>query len=469
MNEIKKKKLDLVVIGSGLSALNFIDTYLDKYKKIHVISPANIKEKNILKNTIKRILPAQMKSEEGDVEKYFKYNNFNVNKKCKAIGVLNRGGLSNYWGLQMDSVFYNDQKRLKKKIFAEINKNFVFFLKKYHLVGQFKINNKIVYNNDFNIPVFLKELIYLNSNNFECEKPILAFIAKNLKKKNINDIKEINSKFTAKNFIKKIKKKGSIVFHNFYVKKIKKTNNQIEILCSNNQKEEIFLANKVIFASGTITTTKIIIDFLKIKKEIKIKHHQRLLSVYLGRNSINSNLKFTPSLLQIKDKSKRYAADLRPGNKMITDSIIDAYPFFKPIKFFLNLIKNRMIFSNILLNSQFSNIYMKKTGIFTQIYSKKSKVEKLLVNKNYKVFKFLFNSKIIFPFYKTLYPGPGADYHYFGTIPFHQKGKLSVNENCQLKNYKNIYIVDGSIFNFKRNKYPLGLIIANARRIGKLL
>ena len=55
MNEIKKKKLDLVVIGSGLSALNFIDTYLDKYKKIHVISPANIKEKNILKNTIKKL------------------------------------------------------------------------------------------------------------------------------------------------------------------------------------------------------------------------------------------------------------------------------------------------------------------------------------------------------------------------------------------------------------------------------
>ena len=114
MNEIKKKKLELVVIGSGLSALNFIDTYLDKYKKVHLISPENIKEKNILKNTTKRILPAQMKSEEGDVEKYFKYNNFNLNKNCKAIGVLNRGGLSNYWGLQMDSVFYNDQKKLKK-------------------------------------------------------------------------------------------------------------------------------------------------------------------------------------------------------------------------------------------------------------------------------------------------------------------------------------------------------------------
>ena len=31
---------------------------------------------------------------------------------------------------------------------------------------------------------------------------------------------------------------------------------------------------------------------------------------------------------------------------------------------------------------------------------------------------------------------------------------------------KNIYIVDGSVFDFKVNKYPLALIMANARRIG---
>ena len=32
-----------------------------------------------------------------------------------------------------------------------------------------------------------------------------------------------------------------------------------------------------------------------------------------------------------------------------------------------------------------------------------------------------------------------------------------------------IYIVDGSVFDFKTNKYPLGIIMANARRIGKYL
>ena len=50
-----------------------------------------------------------------------------------------------------------------------------------------------------------------------------------------------------------------------------------------------------------------------------------------------------------------------------------------------------------------------------------------------------------------------------------KKGKLSVNDNCQLNCNKNIYIVDGSIFDFKTNKYPLGIVIANSRRIGRLL
>ena len=38
---IIKKKLDLVVVGGGLSALNFIDTYLDNHKQVNVISPKN--------------------------------------------------------------------------------------------------------------------------------------------------------------------------------------------------------------------------------------------------------------------------------------------------------------------------------------------------------------------------------------------------------------------------------------------
>ncbi len=81
----------------------------------------------------------------------------------------------------------------------------------------------------------------------------------------------------------------------------------------------------------------------------------------------------------------------------------------------------------------------------------------------------MLKKNFIFPLFKTHFPGIGSDFHYFGTIPFNKNNKLSVNENCQLKNNKGIYIVDSSVFNFKNNKYPLGIVMANARRIGKLL
>ena len=45
--------------------------------------------------------------------------------------------------------------------------------------------------------------------------------------------------------------------------------------------------------------------------------------------------------------------------------------------------------------------------------------------------------------------------------------KFHTNENSQLKKNKNIYIVDGSVLKFENNKYPLGAIMANARRVGK--
>ena len=88
---------------------------------------------------------------------------------------------------------------------------------------------------------------------------------------------------------------------------------------------------------------------------------------------------------------------------------------------------------------------------------------------NLNIFSFLLKKNFIFPLFKTHFPGIGSDFHYFGTIPFNKNNKLSVNENCQLKNNKGIYIVDSSVFNFKNNKYPLGIVMANARRIGKLL
>jgi hypothetical protein len=471
MTTNNNQNIDLVVIGSGLAGLNFVDTYLEKKKVVHVISPnfsKILKEDN--QNNFKA-LPSQMGDQNIFIKNYFSCNKIKIEKSCKVLGSLNPGGLSNYWGLQMDNYINNDQKNLKNKNFRLLEKIFLKFLEKYKLLGSFNVGKKIVYYNEYKIPNFLKKLLSLKDPLFICKKPILGFLSKKIKKDESNTLDEKKQKLIAKNFFEKIKEKKNIKFHNFYVEKIKKHKNKIKIICMNNKKEHIIFAKKVVFATGTIATTKILLDFLNITRAVKIKHHPRLLSMFFSRKPIKSNLNFTPSLIQIINRSKKdyYSADLRPGNKLITSSIIEAFPFMGPLRFFINLIRARLIFSNILLDSSFSNIYLKKEKNNFKLFFKKNNLLKNLKERNFKIFKFLLSNKLIMPFYKTFYPGDGADYHYFGSIPFNNNGKLSVNNNCQLNFNKNIYIVDGSVFDFKTNKYPLGIVIANSRRIGKIL
>ena len=208
-------------------------------------------------------------------------------------------------------------------------------------------------------------------------------------------------------------------------------------------------------------------EYLNISKEVPIKHHPRLISVYLGRNKISSKLDITPGLFQIKNKLKNYSGDIRPCNEMILDMALKIYSIFKPFKKLLMFFKDYIFFSNNLLSSRHSNLFIKKNENQYNIFSKNKKTLNILKNKQRKIFLFLKSQKIIYPFYKNFFPGIGSDYHYFGTIPVGKKN-FSVNKNCQLNNNKSIFIIDGSVFNFKNNLYPLGVIMANAKRIAKI-
>ena len=46
---LKKKNFDIIVVGTGLSSLSFIDSYLEKNNKINVISP-NFNKNNFFEN-----------------------------------------------------------------------------------------------------------------------------------------------------------------------------------------------------------------------------------------------------------------------------------------------------------------------------------------------------------------------------------------------------------------------------------
>ena len=463
------KYLDTVIIGSGLSALNFIDTYSKRKKKIDVISPNfNFRLSKINKKEIK-FLPSQMKNKKIQAENYFAGNNLKKTKNCKIIGSLDFGGLSNYWGLQIDNYINLNNQKLKRKTQKDINDSFLELMKNYKLLGIFKSKDN-TYSNDYLIPVHLQKLKEKKNKKFNLQKPILAF-SKLLKKKNLNDLNEDKDKLNSSNFLKMSKLSKKIRFHNYYLDKMTTLGKKIKLICKNKKESKVFIANKVILATGTIATTKLVMGFLNIKREVKINHHPRLIAVYLGMKKTKYNLKFTPSLLQFigKGKENYFCADFRPGNKLITESMVELSKFLYPLKFLINFFKNRLIFSNILLSPKYSNLYIKNLKKNFIIYTKKNNLVGKLKKANFEIFKFLNKKKIIFPIFKTHFPGVGSDFHYFGTMPMNSKSKLSVNEKCQLKNHNNIFIVDSSVFNFKENKYPLGIVMANARRVGRLI
>lgn len=180
-------------------------------------------------------------------------------------------------------------------------------------------------------------------------------------------------------------------------------------------------------------------------------------------------MKFQPSHFHVKSKKNPnlFTADFRPGNKIIVDAIIKFKKILKPLKFMINLFREHLIFSNIFLEPKYGNLFIKKRDKSYEIFSKKKDIRKIFRLTSSSVYQFLVKAKKIFPIFHNYFPGFGADFHYFGTIPMRGKGKLSVTENCQLKKNKNIYIIDGSVLNFTKNKYPLGLILANSRRVGK--
>ena len=57
MSSKKTNVLDVVVVGTGLAGLNFIEKYLEKKNKIDVISPSFTKECRVNIKTKIKLLP----------------------------------------------------------------------------------------------------------------------------------------------------------------------------------------------------------------------------------------------------------------------------------------------------------------------------------------------------------------------------------------------------------------------------
>ena len=195
------------------------------------------------------------------------------------------------------------------------------------------------------------------------------------------------------------------------------------------------------------------------------------------KNKIKKD-KFSPSRLAARifedNKDLNSRVNFRGSNELIKEKIFKNFSFMKNkiSKKFYNLLENNLIFFNLYLDSKYGNLFIKMNkNQNINISLDKKKIfflKKKLKNDAKKIYENFKKNKLIYPFNFNIIPPFGNDSHFTGTIPINGKDKyLSLNENCELKGFKNLYIIDGSALPINSSKFPTALIISNAYRIGK--
>ena len=468
---------DILIVGSGISALSFIEGLKVDKKKIAIISfekkkysKIELPEDHYKIDINKENLPPRFNLGESiqPLIEYFKKNKINIQKKIFFFGYLNSGGVSNYWGCSCEFPTEKNILFLKNKNKTNLINAFNHIYSKYNFTGMKNINTKNEHFKDRKIDNYFSKIINKTKNLKSNVNFYLNCIAVDSKKK---------KSFIPKNF----NKKKVIKELNYIVEKIKKKNSYYEVFCEDkNGKKYVVLTRKLVLAAGTIASTKIVSEMIKYKKKIDIQHNPMLFGVFLSKKNLNIHKNFEPSSLaarvELSNTNLSAIANFRSTNSLIKKKLFNSFFLIKNFlsKKVFSLCEKRIIFINLYLDNKYSNLQMKvlRSGE-TKITLKRDNspiIKSQLIRYFNEIFQKLKKENFIYSFKHSYLPDIGSDNHFTGTIPISKvKSRLSLNENSELKNYKNFYIIDGSAIPKTNLKFPTGLIIANAYRIGRML
>ena len=467
---------DLIVIGSGISSMCFLESLEVKNKKIAMISYTNnelidnkfVDNKEFLNQNLPPRFSKNNLKDLNSLKNFFFKNNIKFNKNSSIFGILNHGGVSDYWGSschfpsEENLNFLNDEN--KKSLID----SFSFLYEKYNFTGfhNSKLNFKKKYNYQKNNKIF-KIIQNCSNTQIDFYENCIAF-------DNLSSLS-----FTPKNNGKNIFNKVENL--NYFVKKISKEKENYKIYCEgfDDNKETILISKKIVLAAGTLASTKLVSEMLGTEYKFNLNHNPMLFGVFLFKKSIKEN-NFFPSKIAAEIYSDKLGisaiANLRGSNDAIKEKIFQNYFFMKNFlsQFFYKTIDSKFLFINLYLDSKYSCLNFQKES--NNFYNISVKLDKLkIINRELeyyfnKLYKVLRKENMIFPFKYFQIPKMGTDNHYTGTMPINNSSeKLSLNENCELKYHSGLYVVDGSAIPKNNSKFPTCLIMANAHRVGKLI
>ena len=215
---------------------------------------------------------------------------------------------------------------------------------------------------------------------------------------------------------------------------------------------------------------------LTYDKPVKIYHNPMIFGCVLANENVKHDLKHwlaqVASNYYDSETGSSSVSNFRSANEDIKKKILKDYWFAKNFFFkkIYSIIENRIFFINLYIENKYSNLAIQKNfnGFKIDLIEKNMSFINKLLKKHLTInFQILKKNKLASYFRYSSIPRIGHDNHYTGTIKINNSNeRLSVNEMCELNNFKNLYIIDGSVIPDNISFFPTGIIIANAHRVG---
>lgn len=510
--EILQNNRKLIILDIG----NEIEDEKKKIKKefLQTEDVNKFKEQvNLSKKKIKNYPDPNLKFPYGSdfVFKILKNENIEHSENVNTLSSNAKGGLSNIWGT-LSSPFY-------KKDIEHWGLSYEEFYKQKDKVLQIipisssddNLNNffntKIGQNHTFDISLTSNEILkfltknenQLNKNGFFYGRS--KFAVSNKYSYNNTNCRECGlchygcpyeCMFNAKNLLNNLidKYKENLLYKkNIFVKSFKKKNNIISLETINTLSGEInyFTCENLFIGCGPILTASLILrsKILNIK-DVKIKESQRFYfpAFFLGKSDNNlKELKNTLPELFFEIYNKKISSKsihlqfytfndlmLKPFEKYFgkfTKYLTKIFPF----------IFNRLTVIVGYIHSDYSSdLIIKQVGDEKndkfEIISNHNNQSKTIVNKCVKFIKKILKKKFLIIPQLVALNAPGSSYHYGGGFPM---SNLKINENSttlngELHNFKNVFILDASVFpDIPGSPTTFNIAINSSRMINNLI
>ena len=230
-----------------------------------------------------------------------------------------------------------------------------------------------------------------------------------------------------------------------FINNIIKSDGKLKLIINDESYNQKF--DKVILSCGTIGSSIIVSKLLKINDRIRIYHTPMLQMAYYNnplRNNIDIRNHIGLALLMINLKINQ---DLYKGSFLPAAGIDNNFFGISNLNIFFSYIKKFIFVGNIFFPQQYSNTYlnfnMKNPYIESDINEEINKNIYLIKEKLNFYFKELKLNQI--PFLNCKLSKNGSDAHYTSSLSnLNINNKKILNEKCELNDFKNVYVLDGS-------------------------